>query len=137
LLVAGIRRQPEDDAPTEESEPAGGHPPPRTEKKRRAWMEIARPAQSVSTAWRPLRPASRSSHFLRFPAVAALVSIYGIFADPGTIRVHLDDLASILSSGAIEVMAISSRASPLAKKARSARLFSSRLGCPSGARMPE
>src|SRR5262245_33352597 len=39
-----------------------------------------------------------------FPAVAALVSIYGIFADPGTIRVHLDDLASVLPSGAIEVI---------------------------------
>ena len=39
-----------------------------------------------------------------FPAIAALVSVYGIFADPGTIRVHLDDLSSILPSGAIEVI---------------------------------
>src|SRR5262249_29793048 len=29
---------------------------------------------------------------------------YGIVADPGTIRVHLDDLASVLPSGAIEVI---------------------------------
>jgi uncharacterized BrkB/YihY/UPF0761 family membrane protein len=39
-----------------------------------------------------------------FPAIAALVSIYGIFADPGTIRVHLDDLSSVLPCGAIEVI---------------------------------
>jgi hypothetical protein len=39
-----------------------------------------------------------------FPAVAALVSIYGIFADPGTILVYLDDLSSVLPSGAIEVI---------------------------------
>ena len=42
LLVAGIRRQPEDDEPAEEPEPTGGRSPPRTEKKRGAWMEIAR-----------------------------------------------------------------------------------------------
>ena len=39
-----------------------------------------------------------------FPAIAALVSVYGIFLDPGTIRSHLDDLSSVLPSGAIEVI---------------------------------
>ena len=39
-----------------------------------------------------------------FPAIAALVSIYGIFSDPGTIRAHLDDLSSFLPGGAIEVI---------------------------------
>jgi membrane protein len=39
-----------------------------------------------------------------FPAVGALVSIYGLFADPGTIKTHLSDLSSLLPSGAIEVI---------------------------------
>jgi len=39
-----------------------------------------------------------------FPAIAALVSIYGLFADPGTIAQHLDDVASFLPGGAIEVI---------------------------------
>ena len=39
-----------------------------------------------------------------FPAIGALVSIYGIFADPGTIRAQLDNLSSLLPNGAIEVI---------------------------------
>src|SRR5262250_2114851 len=31
-----------------------------------------------------------------FPAIAALVSIYGLFADPGTITKHLDDISSMV-----------------------------------------
>jgi len=39
-----------------------------------------------------------------FPAVAALVSVYGLFADPATIRDHLDALAGVLPGGALEVI---------------------------------
>ena len=39
-----------------------------------------------------------------FPAIAALVSIYGLFADPATISSHLDNLAGIAPSGAIDVI---------------------------------
>jgi membrane protein len=39
-----------------------------------------------------------------FPAIAALVSIYGLVADPGTIARHLDDGSSFLPGGAIEVI---------------------------------
>jgi membrane protein len=39
-----------------------------------------------------------------FPAVAALVSLYGIFADPVAIKNHLDSLASFLPGGAVEVI---------------------------------
>ncbi|MBU6463581.1 MAG: YihY/virulence factor BrkB family protein [Bradyrhizobium sp.] len=38
-----------------------------------------------------------------FPALAALVSIYGLFSDPGTIAKHLDQLSSFLPGGAIDV----------------------------------
>jgi membrane protein len=39
-----------------------------------------------------------------FPGIAALVSIYGLFADAGTIGKQLDALALILPGGAIEVI---------------------------------
>src|SRR5262249_43256618 len=39
-----------------------------------------------------------------FPAIAALVSVYGLFADAGTIASHLTSLASILPGGAIDII---------------------------------
>src|SRR5215204_858067 len=39
-----------------------------------------------------------------FPGIAALVSIYGLFADAGTIGKQLDTLSLILPGGAIEVI---------------------------------
>src|SRR5205807_4026629 len=39
-----------------------------------------------------------------FPGIAALVSIYGLFADPGTIASQLDSVAGILPGGAIDVI---------------------------------
>ena len=39
-----------------------------------------------------------------FPAIAALVALYGLFADPATIISHLDSIAGVVPGGAIEVM---------------------------------
>ena len=39
-----------------------------------------------------------------FPAIAALVSIYGLFADPATIQDHLNLLSGVLPGGALEVI---------------------------------
>jgi len=39
-----------------------------------------------------------------FPAIAALVALYGLFADPATITSHLDSIADLVPSGAIEVI---------------------------------
>ncbi len=39
-----------------------------------------------------------------FPAVAALVSIYGHFADPATIQDHLNALSGVLPGGAMDVI---------------------------------
>jgi membrane protein len=39
-----------------------------------------------------------------FPAIAALVSLYGLFADPGTIEEHLKALSGILPGGALEIV---------------------------------
>ena len=39
-----------------------------------------------------------------FPGVAALFSIYGLFANPADIAAHLDALANVAPSGAIDVL---------------------------------
>ncbi len=39
-----------------------------------------------------------------FPAIAALVALYGLFADPATITSHLDSIAGVMPGGAIEVI---------------------------------
>jgi membrane protein len=39
-----------------------------------------------------------------FPTLAALVSIYGLFTDPGTIGAHLDRLSGFLPGGAMEII---------------------------------
>ena len=39
-----------------------------------------------------------------FPALAALVSLYGLFADPATIASHLQNLAGVLPGGGLEVI---------------------------------
>jgi membrane protein len=39
-----------------------------------------------------------------FPAIAALVAIYRLFADPAAISSHLDSLSGLLPGGAIDVM---------------------------------
>jgi membrane protein len=38
-----------------------------------------------------------------FPALAALVAIYGLFSDPGSIAKHLDQVSGFMPSGAIDV----------------------------------
>jgi membrane protein len=39
-----------------------------------------------------------------FPAIAALVGVYGLFADPTTISTHLDGVSDFLPGGAIDVI---------------------------------
>jgi len=39
-----------------------------------------------------------------FPGIAALISIYGLFADPASVANHLDTVASVAPGGAIDVL---------------------------------
>jgi membrane protein len=39
-----------------------------------------------------------------FPAIGALASIYGLFANPGTIASHLDTLAGVAPGGAVSII---------------------------------
>ena len=44
-----------------------------------------------------------SSLLAIFPALAALVAIYGLFSDTGTIAKHLDEVSGFVPGGAIDV----------------------------------
>ena len=60
---------------------------------------------SRKTAFCWLPPASRSKRFSPFSlALRALISIYGLFADPGSVANHLDTIASVAPSGAIDLL---------------------------------
>jgi membrane protein len=39
-----------------------------------------------------------------FPAIAALVSIYGLFADPATIQEHLNAVSGVMPGGALDII---------------------------------
>jgi membrane protein len=39
-----------------------------------------------------------------FPAIAALVSIYGLFADPATIQDHLNAMSGVMPGGALDIV---------------------------------
>lgn len=108
LLVAGFRRRPADAQPADVPALAKGRPAGRSATKaRRAWIEIARLLYSAIGQHRVVSIAAGVTFFIllaMFPAIAALVSVYGIFSDPTTIRTHLDDVSSFLPDGAIEVI---------------------------------
>jgi len=93
------------------------------EAQRQASVDAGKPAEpaSGSPRWRDVTIAvakgvSANRIFLvaagvtfyailaLFPAIAGLVSIYGLFANPSTIASHLDTLAGVAPSGAVDVI---------------------------------
>lgn len=108
LLVVGFHRRPADVAPPEASELRESRSRGQAGTKARcAWIEVARLLYGAIGQHRVVSIAAGVTFFVLlaiFPAIAALVSVYGIFLDPGTICSHLDDLSSVLPSGAIEVI---------------------------------
>jgi membrane protein len=104
LLVAGFRRR------------SAQAPPPQvpdfrrsrvSTTPRRAWKEIARRFYLAIGEHRVVSIAAGVTFFALlaiFPAVAALVSVYGLFSEPSTIRAHLNDLSAFLPGGAIEII---------------------------------
>ena len=85
-----------------------GPPRPRaSQKARRAWFEVIRLFYSAIGKHRVVSIAAGVTFFALlaiFPAIAALVAIYGLFADPATIQGHLNELSSLLPGGAVEII---------------------------------
>ena len=73
----------------------------------RRWQDIALAVYNGIAADRIFLVAAGVSFYAivaLFPGIGALVSIYGLFADPGTIAGHLDTLSGVAPGGAVEVI---------------------------------
>ena len=73
----------------------------------RRWKDVLWRVYARITECRVIAVAAGATFYALlaiFPAIAALISIYGLFADPGTIAGHLDSVASFVPGGAIDVM---------------------------------
>lgn len=73
----------------------------------RGWKEILWRVYAQISEDRVLAVAAGVTYYALlaiFPAVTALVSIYGLFADPTSIQRHLDSISSILPGGAIQII---------------------------------
>jgi membrane protein len=78
-----------------------------TEIPAKGWMDIAWRVYEEIGNDRILAVAAGVTFYALlalFPAIAAFVSLYGLFADPGTINDHLASLAGLLPGGAIDVI---------------------------------
>ena len=72
----------------------------------RGWKDILLRVYSNISKHRILALAAGMTYYsilAIFPAIAALVAVYGLFSDPSTIARHLDRLGGFLPGGAIEV----------------------------------
>lgn len=72
----------------------------------RGWMDILLRVYANISKHRILALAAGITYYsilAIFPAIAALVAVYGLFSDPSTIARHLDQLGGFLPGGAIDV----------------------------------
>jgi membrane protein len=72
----------------------------------RGWKDILLRMYSNISEHRILALAAGMTYYSLlaiFPALAALVAVYGLFADPSAITRHLDQVSGVLPGGAIEV----------------------------------
>ncbi len=110
--AAAIRRQP---GPARHAEPgraatgngAGRRADGPTEIPARGWWQIARRTASQAAEDRLMTEAAGITFYTLlalFPALAALVSLYALVADPTTIQGHLGQLAGIIPGGGMEII---------------------------------
>lgn len=72
----------------------------------RGWKDVLLRVYSNISEHRVLALAAGMTYYSLlaiFPAIAALVAIYGLFSDPTAIARHLDQLTGILPGGAVDV----------------------------------
>jgi membrane protein len=73
----------------------------------KGWMDILWRVYNNISEHRLISIAAGVTFFVLlaiFPAIAALVAIYGLVADPATIGQHLSDLSAVMPGGATEVI---------------------------------
>jgi membrane protein len=78
-----------------------------TEIPARGWWEIAKRTAAEVSDDRVLTEAAGITFYALlalFPALGALISIYGLFADPATINDHLATLSGVIPGGGMEII---------------------------------
>jgi membrane protein len=73
----------------------------------RGWWQILKRTASEISEDRVLTEAAGVTFYTLlalFPALAALISIYGLFAEPATISDHLDTMAGVVPGGGVEIV---------------------------------
>ncbi|MDO9708347.1 YihY/virulence factor BrkB family protein [Paracraurococcus lichenis] len=73
----------------------------------RGWWEILKRTASEVNNDRVMTEAAGITFYTLlalFPALAALISIYGLFADPATINEHLQAVADVIPSGGMQII---------------------------------
>ncbi len=73
----------------------------------RGWWEIAKRVVAQVSADRLLTEAAGVTFFVLlaiFPALAAMISIYGLVADPSTVSDHLASLDGIMPGGGLDIL---------------------------------
>ncbi len=112
LLLAGFRRSggaltSAREAPSGRGGTRGRHAETPSEIPARGWWDIIKRTVSQVSDDRVLTEAAGVTFYsllALFPAIAALISIYGLFADPATISQHLQNLSSVLPGGGLEII---------------------------------
>ena len=106
LLIAASARPSMASTPVAPAATGGGVSTP-ADVPARGWLDIARSVWTKIGKNRVIAVAAGLTFYAIlaiFPAVTALVSIYGLFADPTTIQKQLGQLAGVLPEGAISVI---------------------------------
>ena len=94
-------------APTPPSDDRGRGAASPTEIPARGWWDILKRTAGQISEDRVLTEAAGVTFYsllALFPAIAATVSIYGLFADPATISEHLDLVGSVVPGGGMEII---------------------------------
>ncbi len=101
------RRDHEHDAAARGDARSPHHAEAPSELPRRGWMDVLKRTYAEITNDHVMLVAAGVTFYALlalFPALAALVSIYGLFADPATIEGHITALEGVLPGGAMEII---------------------------------
>ena len=105
LIAASGRGDDEPSRPSTDGAAAGADSP--AEVPARGWLDIVRSVWTKIGKNRVIAVAAGLTFYgllAIFPAITALVSVYGLFADPASINAQLQNLAGVLPEGALSVI---------------------------------
>jgi membrane protein len=112
LLALGFRRRPDRPDPAARAErreaaARGRYAATPSDIPARGWKDILWRCYERLTEDRILTIAAGVTFYILlaiFPAIAALVAIYGLFADPAVIAKHVEDVASFVPGGGVAIL---------------------------------